>query len=267
MLMRPPVGWALTQNQGRTFYLLRDGTAVHIVHFSSFPKVRDSEAYGRAAIQNWSGGNPVTDEGTRLACNGLKAHVWGFTAPLGGVLLVQRFSFVPIYAGVGVVWYGHTAGAVDRPEAIAALGSICPGAIPLDIPDGWTKVNDAGSDLKAISADNAGRLAGLAVVMLPSAIAKYDADHPLLGTIASERRETCAGSDVRIVQSVDATRSFETAIGYLHGFYYRNRYERPLNSPPDPAVEADLTGFCRDGWPYPNVDPAPDPTPAATYAP
>jgi hypothetical protein len=174
---------------------------------------------------------------------------------------------VPIYGGAGVVWYAHTAGITDRPEALAALGALCPGAIPIDIPDGWTSVNGVGSDLKAISADNSGRIGGLSVPIVPSGVAKYRSDHPPLGTVSAERHEQCGTIDVTIAQSADATRSFETASGYLHGVYYQNRYERPLDSPPDPAAESSILGFCRDGSPYPAVDPVPDPTPAATYRP
>jgi hypothetical protein len=112
-------------------YRIVDGGTIHLLGFNATEPSRaaasDVAAQAAAMIDgDRKKGNELVDESGAPVC-GLPAHHWTEHFSSHGIALTMRAMLVQVPGGFAFVESLHCAANPERPDALAALASFCPG--------------------------------------------------------------------------------------------------------------------------------------------
>jgi hypothetical protein len=249
-----PEGWGFQVRAGvQQIMTIGGDDAQHIIRLNVVPNRADPDAYAAELIANGRArGEEWTDDGSTTVCDGRPAHRWTTRSVIGAVTVVLHGLATNVTGGLGTAVYGHRGTVPDRPDAMAALTSLCPAPFAMPSIEGWTRVPTSPVGTVVLnSADKASSFYGSYRRLARERFPNVYRNEPG-ATVVRTTDTTCANGLLRRVDLRKGATVEEVAEGYLDsGYSYVFTYERPENRAAGPAAERALTAFCQATMPSP----------------
>jgi hypothetical protein len=240
-----PPGWAEAQrNDHLVEYVTGQGMLQQYIFVNADPKEQDVEKAVHAVLSSdpQTVQNPV-DEGGTTTCDGQPAHRLRYTLHSGDVLATVHVLITKVTGGVGSVAYTHPADLPDRPDALAAMTSLCPAPFAFPTLAGWTAPANGVVGLLVLSSpDGSSSFSGSYRRVAHDRFPSVYQDDPT-ATVVRSWSPTCANGELRRRTLKRGETTVEVAQGYLRGYSYAFAYAH-TSPTSDPAAMQALTSIC-----------------------
>jgi hypothetical protein len=240
-----PPGWAEAKRTDHLVeYVIGQGMLEHFIFVTADPQEQDVQKAVEAIMgQQGQTVQDAADEGSTTTCDGQPAHRLRYTLHSGELIATVHVLLTKVTGGVGSVAYTHPADLADRPDALAAMASLCPAPFAFPTIPGWTAPSESVVGLLVLSShDGSGSFSGSYRRLAHDRFPSVYQDDPT-ATVVRTWSPTCANGELRrrTLSRGDAT--VEVAQGYLRGYSYAFAYAH-TSPTPDPAAMHALTSIC-----------------------
>jgi hypothetical protein len=240
-----PPGWIEAKRTDHLVeYVIGQGMLEHFIFVNADPKEQDVETAVHAILSSdpQAVQNPA-DEGQTTTCDGQPAHRLRYTLHSGDLIATVHVLLTKVTGGVGSVAYTHPADLPDRPDALAAMTSLCPAPFAFPTIAGWTAPPDGVVGLLVLSSpDGSGTFSGSYRRLTHDRFPSVYQDDPT-ATVVRTWSPTCANGELRRRTLKRGDTTVEVAQGYLHGYSYAFAYAH-TSPTSDPAAMHALTSIC-----------------------